>query len=79
MPEHLHPGGYDPSVCPKFKRHDHPYTVTGRAARRCTCGSRRWKVKAGGPLPVTVFCESCHRENRTATAYEEGRLDALAG
>lgn len=59
-------------------RHEHEYRPPGIAAQRCTCGSRRWVVKVGGPISVLVFCERCSRENKTATAYERGRFTGLS-
>jgi hypothetical protein len=56
------------------KRHNHPYTPPSVAIQRCTCGSRRWSVTTGGPLPPHVTCDRCGRENKTATAYERGRF-----
>lgn len=55
-------------------RHKHDYTPPGIAIQRCTCGSRKWVLTVGGPLPVSVTCARCQRENRTATAYERGRF-----
>jgi hypothetical protein len=67
--------GFHPSCKQATTRHTHPYTVKAAGARRCTCGSRRWKVTTGGPLPVQVSCENCTRQNVTATAYERGRAE----
>lgn len=78
MPTDSHAGGYDAEACAKRARHEHPYGPTGRAPRRCTCGNRNWKIKAGGPLPVLVCCTKCSNENKVATAYELGYADALA-
>jgi hypothetical protein len=56
------------------KRHPHDYTPPGICTQRCTCGSRKWRLEVGGPLPPIVNCDRCGRENRTATAYERGRF-----
>jgi hypothetical protein len=60
--------------CSMDKRHDHAYRPPGICTQRCTCGSRSFILKVGGPLPPVVVCERCTRDNKTATAYERGRF-----
>lgn len=57
-------------------RHWHRYSPPSSAPQRCGCGSRTWKVTAGGVLPIQVSCAQCGTRNRVATAYEQGRADA---
>jgi hypothetical protein len=55
-------------------RHEHPYKPPAAAQRQCTCGSRKWTVRAGGGLNVSVFCARCTRRSRISSAYEQGRM-----
>jgi len=68
---------YAPRSCAQMDRHSHRYAPHGGATRRCTCGSRKFHLNAGGILDVQVACATCGRMNRGATEYERGRLDAV--
>ena len=63
--------------CDMGKRHKHLYRPPAVGVQRCTCGSRRWTLAVGGPLPPIVTCDRCTRDNRTATAYERGRFEGF--
>lgn len=71
--------GYDVISCAKTGRHKHEYTPKPGSAQRCPKGHRKFTVKIGGSLPVSVNCAVCAEQNRTATSFERGRADALAG
>lgn len=62
-------------ACLKRRRHEHPYTLGRAGFRQCHCGSRAWKITLGVPLGPLVACSRCGKDNRTATAYEQGRED----
>lgn len=66
---------FGPGCLTAAERHKHTYTVHRFGARRCSCGSRRWVITCGGPLPASVTCEACSKQNYAATAYECGRAD----
>jgi hypothetical protein len=68
---------FDLIECQKLIRHDHPYTPPVGVASRCPNGHRGFKIRLGGPLPLQVSCTTCAQANRTATAYEKGRSDAI--
>ena len=65
--------------CQRKHRHVHPYSPPDAVAPRCPKGHRGpWRIKLGGPIPLTVNCGVCAQQNRTATAYERGQANALA-
>ena len=68
------PHDLDLQKCARMARHEHGYRPPPAASPRCPNGHRTFKIKLGGPLPVSVFCTRCQQENRTATAYERGRV-----
>jgi phage FluMu protein Com len=76
MPD-LAPHPYNPVACDHMARHDHEYKPGAGLPQRCTCGSRRWLITAGGPLDLKVTCRKCKSLNRLSTKYEMGRYDAL--
>jgi hypothetical protein len=58
-------------------KHEHAYAIGRFGARRCTCGSRTFKVICGGPAEPVVKCDRCERTNITATAFEAGRQEGI--
>jgi hypothetical protein len=75
----LDPHDLDLAECSKLPRHEHGYRPPPAASPRCPQGHRQFRIKVGGPLPVSVFCTVCQQENRTATAYERGRVAGSRG